>query len=158
MSPDSGGLFARIYELVRRWDGSYPSWFTEWVEAERRAISLHTWEPLLVPGLLQTSDYARALFKAWRSAGSDEELDQLVSARIERQAIFEGSKPPSLWAVIDEGVLTRCIGSAQTMHGQLEHLRSPPCLTTAALSATRRTLGGRSSCSLPRHGGLSLRP
>ena len=112
----------RIYELARRWDGSYPSWFTEWVEAERRAISLHTWEPLLIPGLLQTPDYARALFKAWRSAGSDEELDQLVSARIERQAIFEGSKPPSLWAVIDEGVLTRCIGSAQTMHGQLEHL------------------------------------
>jgi transcriptional regulator with XRE-family HTH domain len=62
--PDAGGLFARIYELARRWDGSYPSWFTEWVEAERRAISLHTWEPLLIPGLLQTPDYARALFKA----------------------------------------------------------------------------------------------
>jgi transcriptional regulator with XRE-family HTH domain len=120
--PDAGGLFARIYELARRWDGSYPSWFTEWVEAERRAISLHTWEPLLIPGLLQTPDYARALFKAWRSAGSAEELDQLVSARIERQAIFEQLKPPSLWAVIDEGVLTRCIGNAQIMHAQLEHL------------------------------------
>jgi hypothetical protein len=61
---------------------------------------------LLIPGPLQTPDYARALFKAWRSAGSAEELDQLVSARIERQAIFEQPKPPSLWAVIDEGVLT----------------------------------------------------
>ena len=117
-----GGLFARIYQLARRWDGGYPSWFTEWVEAERRAISLHTWQPLLIPGLLQTPDYARALFQAWRSADSDEELDQLVSARIERQAIFEQPKPPSLWAVIDEGVLTRCIGSAQTMRDQLEHL------------------------------------
>jgi transcriptional regulator with XRE-family HTH domain len=40
--PNAGGLFARIYELARRWDGGYPSWFTEWVEAERRAISIHT--------------------------------------------------------------------------------------------------------------------
>jgi transcriptional regulator with XRE-family HTH domain len=120
--PDAGGLFLRIYQLARRWDGGYPSWFTEWVEAERRAISLHTWEPLLIPGLLQTRDYAKALFKAWRSADSEDELDRLVSARIERQAIFERPKPPSLWAVIDEGVLTRCIGSVQAMHDQLVHL------------------------------------
>lgn len=120
--PDAGGLFIRIYQLARRWDGGYPSWFTGWLEAERRAIPLHTWEPLLIPGLLQTPDYARALFRAWRSADSDDELDQLVNARIERQSIFESPKLPALWAVIDEAVLTRCIGSAQTMHDQLVRL------------------------------------
>src|SRR6185437_4303462 len=97
--PGAGGLFLRIYHLARRWDGGYPSWFVEWVQAEGRAITLHTWEPLLIP-----------------------ELDQLVSARIERQLIFERPNPPSLWAVIDEGVLTRCVGSPQTMRDQLAHL------------------------------------
>ena len=67
--PDAGGLFARIYELARRWDGGYPSWFAEWIEAERRATSLCWWEPLLVPGLLQTADYARAILAA--GAGHD---------------------------------------------------------------------------------------
>jgi transcriptional regulator with XRE-family HTH domain len=120
--PGAGGLFLRIYHLARRWDGGYPSWFVEWVQAEGRAITLHTWEPLLIPGLVQTPEYARALFQAWRSARTDAELDQLVSARIERQLIFERPNPPSLWAVIDEGVLTRCVGSPQTMRDQLAHL------------------------------------
>jgi len=120
--PGAGGLFLRIYHLARRWDGGYPSWFVEWVQAESRAITLHTWEPLLIPGLVQTPEYARALFQAWRSARTDAELDQLVSARIERQLIFDRPNPPSLWAVIDEGVLTRCVGSPQTMHDQLAHL------------------------------------
>ncbi|HTP17451.1 MAG TPA: helix-turn-helix transcriptional regulator [Streptosporangiaceae bacterium] len=120
--PDAGGLFARIYELARRWDGGYPSWFTEWLEAERRATSLRTWEPLLVPGLLQTADYARALFEAWRSADSDEELDQLVSARIQRQSILERAAPPTLWVVLDEAVLHRCIGGGKIMFDQLLHL------------------------------------
>jgi transcriptional regulator with XRE-family HTH domain len=120
--PGAGGLFLRIYHLARRWDGGYPSWFVEWVQAEGRAITLHTWEPLLIPGLVQTPEYARALFQAWRSARTDAELDQLVSARIERQLIFERPNPPSLWAVIDEGVLTRGVGSPQTMRDQLAHL------------------------------------
>ncbi len=120
--PDARGLFQRLYQLARRWDGGYPSWFTQWVEAERRATSLRTWQPLILPGLLQTPDYARALFLAWRGSDSDAELDELVSARIERQAIFQPPNPPSLWAVIDEGVLRRRIGSAKVMREQLEHL------------------------------------
>ena len=98
--PDAGGLFGRIYQLARRWDGGYPSWFAEWIESERRAVSLRSWEPLLVPGLLQTP----------------------VSARIERQTIFKRPKPPSLWAVIDEAVLRRRVGSEKTMQDQLMHL------------------------------------
>jgi transcriptional regulator with XRE-family HTH domain len=120
--PSAGGLFGRLYQLARRWDGGYPAWFAQWVEAERRAASLRTWEPLLIPGLLQTPDYARALFLAWQGADSDDKLDQLVSARIERQAIFQRPSPPSLWAVLDEGVLRRCIGSPTVMHDQLVHL------------------------------------
>jgi len=65
---DTKGLLPRIYDLARRWDGGYPSWFAEWVESERRATMLRTWEPLLIPGLLQTPDYARTLFLAWHGA------------------------------------------------------------------------------------------
>jgi transcriptional regulator with XRE-family HTH domain len=119
---DASGLFARIYELARRWDGGYPSWFAGWIEAERRATSLCWWEPLLVPGLLQTADYARALFEAWRLADGDDELDRLVSGRMERQSIFERSRPPTLWIILDEGVLHRRIGSGKIMHDQLAHL------------------------------------
>jgi transcriptional regulator with XRE-family HTH domain len=120
--PDAAGLFARIYALARRWDGGYPSWFAGWIDAERRATSLCWWEPMLVPGLVQTADYARALFEAWRSAGSEDELDELVSARMERQAIFERPQPPSLWVILDQAVLHRCIGSAKIMQDQLAHL------------------------------------
>ena len=86
--PQAAGLFLRLYQLARRWDGGYPSWFTESVEPTAGHL-MRTWQPLLVPGLLQTPDYARALFLAWRAADSDDELDRLVGARIERQSMFQ---------------------------------------------------------------------
>jgi len=118
---DAGGLFTRLHALIQRWDGGYPSWFAEWIEAERRAAALCCWEPLLIPGLVQTEDYARALFSAWRLADGDE-LEQLVSGRMERQLIFERPDPPSLWVIIDEAVLRRHIGGAKIMYDQLIRL------------------------------------
>jgi len=117
--PAADGLFLRIYTLIQRWNGGYPSWFGDWVEAERRATSLCNWEPLLVPGLVQTADYARVLFGAWRTADSPDELEQLVSVRLERQSIFERPDPPSFWVIVDEGVLRRRIGNEKIMHDQL---------------------------------------
>jgi hypothetical protein len=60
--------------------------------------------------------------KAWQTTGSDDEVENLVTARIDRQRIFDRPKPPSLWAVLDEGVLRRSIGGAKVMHDQLVHL------------------------------------
>jgi hypothetical protein len=62
------------------------------------------------------------LFEAWRLADGDDELDRLVSGRMERQSIFEHSGPPTLWVILDEGVLHRRIGSGKIMHDQLAHL------------------------------------
>jgi hypothetical protein len=76
---------------------------------------------MLVPGLLQTEDYARALFEAWRLADG-EDLDQLVQGRMERQSILERPEPPSLWAIMDEAALRRCIGDEGIMYDQLMHL------------------------------------
>jgi transcriptional regulator with XRE-family HTH domain len=120
--PQMGGWFTRFYNDSRQWDGPYPRWFTDWVDAESRAAVIRWWEPLLVPGLLQTAEYARALFKAWQSTEDEDEIDQLITARLDRQRIFGRPKPPSLWAVLDEGVLRRRVGGAKVMHDQLLHL------------------------------------
>jgi hypothetical protein len=120
--PGRGGFFTRFYRESHEWAGPYPRWFVDWVDAEGRATVIRWWEPLLIPGLLQTAEYARALFKAWQTTGDDDEVDQLVAARLDRQRIFDRTRPPSFWAVVDEGVLRRCIGSAKVMHDQLVHL------------------------------------
>jgi transcriptional regulator with XRE-family HTH domain len=126
--PHLDGLFTRLLGLARRWDGPYPQWFRDWVQAEREALSLRWWEPMLVPGLLQTPEYARELFRAWPSGGSsDEELEDLVSARIERQSVLDRPKPPELWVVLDEAVLHRLIGSQKVMHDQLIYLAHRSC-------------------------------
>jgi hypothetical protein len=119
--PHLDGLFARLLDLARRWDGPYPQWFRDWLGAEQEATSLRTWQPLLIPGLLQTADYARGIL----AAGPDpdpEEMEQMVAARIERQAILDRPRAPTLWVVLDETVLHRRIGSPQIMHDQLLHL------------------------------------
>jgi len=120
--PAADGLFTRLHTLIRRWGGGHPWWFDEWIEFERRAKSISCWEPLIVPGLLQTADYARALFEAWRAADNADELEQMVSTRMGRQSIFDRPDPPSLWAIVDEGVLRRHIGSEKIMYDQLMHL------------------------------------
>jgi transcriptional regulator with XRE-family HTH domain len=117
-----GGWFIRFYRASLRWDGPYPRWFEDWVDGERRATVLRGWEPLLVPGLLQTAEYARVLFRAWRTDDDQDKIEQLVQARMDRQRIFDRPEPPSFWAVLDEAVLRRRIGGAKVMHDQLVHL------------------------------------
>lgn len=120
--PQMGGWFGRFYRASLRWDGQHPRWFEDWVDAEGRAAVLRGWEALLVPGLLQTPEYARALFRAWRTDDDEDKVEQLVTARMDRQRIFDRPDPPAFWALLDEGVLRRRIGGAKVMHDQLVHL------------------------------------
>jgi transcriptional regulator with XRE-family HTH domain len=114
------GIVGRLAKLARRADGPIPSWFESWLEAEREAFTLRLWSPVLVPGLLQTADYARALFVA---IGLDEESAQEhVTVRLDRQAILERPRPPHVVAVLDESVLHRLIGSQPIMADQLMHI------------------------------------
>jgi transcriptional regulator with XRE-family HTH domain len=114
------GFVGRLAALARRADGPIPSWFESWLEAEREAHMLRLWSPVLVPGLLQTAGYARALFLA---TGLDEDAAQEhVSVRLDRQAILERPHPPHVVAVLDQSVLDRLIGSPQVMADQLLHI------------------------------------
>ena len=120
--PELGGLFSRLVAEAEREHSVYPAWFANWVDAEQRASVIRWWEPLLIPGLLQTAEYARALFDAWQAIDGNGDTDELVTARLARQAIFDQPAPPSFWALMDETVLRRAVGGPKVMHEQLLHL------------------------------------
>jgi hypothetical protein len=119
-------LFGRLVVLARRADGPVPTWFEDWLEAEGEAQSLRIWSPTLIPGLLQTADYARALFLAEQTDTSDDAIDALVAARLERQTILERAEPPDVVVVLDEAVLHRLIGTPQGMHDALVRVGELP--------------------------------
>jgi hypothetical protein len=93
-------------------------WFAKWADIEAEAVALRWYEPLIVPGLLQTEDYARAILSL-RPGGNEEDLDAQVAARLARQAVLDRAQ---LWCVLDEGVLRREIGGAKVMQAQLDRL------------------------------------
>ncbi|MGH3245975.1 MAG: helix-turn-helix domain-containing protein, partial [Trebonia sp.] len=115
-------LFSRLAVLARKGDGPIPMWFETWLEVERNAVSLGIWSLAVVTGLLQTADYARALLLAEQTDTSDEKIDALVAARLDRHAILDSADPPHLVVVMDESVLHRLIGSPEIMHDQLVHV------------------------------------
>ncbi|WP_436758518.1 helix-turn-helix domain-containing protein [Streptosporangium sp. V21-05] len=139
-------------ELVRYWTymthAASPRWFRDWLEIEPAAHTLHTWQPLLVPGLLQTEEYARAVLRG-KPGVTDDEVERLVAARMARQAIFARVGPPMLRVVLDEGVLYRPIGGKEVMHDQIERMligfASPKIaiqVLPLALGVTTGVLGG----------------
>lgn len=115
-------LFGRWAAFARRTDGPVPSWFEDYLEAERAAQSLLIWSPIVIPGLLQTAEYARVLLLAQQADTSDEAIDALVNARLDRQAIFDRADCPDVAVVLDEAVLHRLIGTPAIMHDVLVHV------------------------------------
>ncbi|GAB2572674.1 helix-turn-helix transcriptional regulator [Streptomyces capparidis] len=115
--PHSGGRFARLWPLALRF--AFPPWFRPYVELERKAVEIRMFHPQLLPGLVQTPEYARAVLRPGRPTN----LDDLVTARIERQRVLTREKPARLWLVLNEAVLTNTVGNAKIMQGQLARLR-----------------------------------
>jgi transcriptional regulator with XRE-family HTH domain len=103
------GTFATMRDLVAR--EVWPSYFAPVIELEATAIRIHEWEMRVVPGLLQTEDYARAVISAGRPQDTSAAIDRAVGARLERQAILNREHPPVLWHVLHEGVLRHVVGS-----------------------------------------------
>ena len=100
---------------------AYPGWFQAWPDHEAHARRLRDFELAVVPGLLQTEAYARAILST-RVGATEEELDEAVAARLERQHILDREHPPELWVLLDEAVLRRPVGSAEIMADQLDFL------------------------------------
>ena len=92
--------------------------------AEAEAESIWNWEPQIIPGLLQTGDYARALAEVWLEMfpGPPSEADRRVETRLLRQQVLTREPPLELSFVIDESALHRRIGDRSVMHQQLRHV------------------------------------
>ncbi|MGC4815213.1 helix-turn-helix domain-containing protein [Micromonospora sp. DT228] len=113
------GRFERIQQRISR-DAVVP-WFRDWAGIEQEATALRWFEPLCVPGLLQTEGYARALLTGGGLFAPDE-IEQQVATRLDRQGLLTRDRPPLLTAVIDEHVLRRSVGGSAVMREQIQHL------------------------------------
>jgi transcriptional regulator with XRE-family HTH domain len=109
----TGGHFLRLLTYAKL--GHDPDWFKQFTEYEARASMIQTYDGQLVPGLLQTPEYARALL----IAGRDPNVDRSLEARMARQEILLKPNPPELWVLVAETVLAPVVGSAEVMRAQL---------------------------------------
>lgn len=101
--------------------------YKKFIEFENEASHLYAYHALLVPGILQTSDYARhSISQLLRRSLDDESVDERLEVRMNRQTALmdrlNGPTPPALTQVIDEAVLLRSVGGADVMRGQVRHL------------------------------------
>jgi hypothetical protein len=143
--PQMSGWFSRFYHDSRTWAGPHPPWFRDWVEIEARATVIRWWEPLLVPGLLQTPGYAQAIFASWRRGDGD--IDAKLAARLARQGILDRDDPPDLRVLLEESVLHRSVGGAAVMAAQLELLAalgSRPAITIQVVPEAASAYAGLS--------------
>ncbi|GAA1701917.1 helix-turn-helix transcriptional regulator [Nonomuraea bangladeshensis] len=118
----SGGVsFAQLHERIVNQPGN-PPWFRNWAEEiEPTLLVLRSWDPLLIPGLLQTETYARHIFSMEPGIGPDE-VGERVEARMRRQRILERSRPPLIYVLFDAGVLRRRVGGPEVMREQFDRL------------------------------------
>ncbi|MGE5135408.1 MAG: helix-turn-helix domain-containing protein [Gemmatimonadota bacterium] len=115
--------------LTQLWDSlkdgmnyqAFPAWFQDWPGKEAQAVTLRSFQPLLVPGLLQTEHYARAIFQT-RFGLSEDEIEARVAARMKRQETLARDRPPAFWVILDEALLSRPVGGRHVMLEQIDHL------------------------------------
>ncbi|MGW7506540.1 helix-turn-helix domain-containing protein [Streptomyces massasporeus] len=100
----------------------YPEHFAEAAEAEAAATEIRQFAPLLIPGLLQTPAYARAVFRAYQPTAPKEVIERLVTARTDRACLLDDPTSPLLWMVVDEAVVRRQTGGQQVMAEALRHV------------------------------------
>jgi transcriptional regulator with XRE-family HTH domain len=110
-----------------------PQWFRAYVDLESAATLIRTYQGQLVPGLLQTEDYMRAVIGGAHMGESSEEAERRVALRVARQALLTREDGPRLWAVVDEAALQRPVGGREVMRGQLERLIDATKLATVVL-------------------------
>ncbi|MGQ4416879.1 Scr1 family TA system antitoxin-like transcriptional regulator [Streptomyces sp. SAS_269] len=112
--------------LVDLWPYVYREAFPDWSRAfmahSERAVSIGQYAAHLVPGLLQTEEYARAVLSVGTTLSSEEQLEERLTARMGRQERLRSADRPQLWVVLDEAVLRRPVGGRAVMCEQLERL------------------------------------
>lgn len=95
---------------------------SSYIGLETEALSVHTYQQQLIPALVQSWDYARAVIRAGRPDDTDAQIDRRVTVRLDRQDVLTDDHPINLWAVIDEAAIRRVVGGPEVMGNQLTHL------------------------------------
>ncbi|OKI75219.1 helix-turn-helix domain-containing protein [Streptomyces sp. CB02414] len=116
------GALRRAARHLTRGEAGLAAWFRRWARLEREAVSLSTYECRLVPGLLQSEEYARAVFEGTIPLRTDEELEEQLAARMERQAILRERPTVPFSFIVEEHVFRRRFGDAEAMRGLLDHV------------------------------------
>ena len=117
----------------RSYSDALPAWFENYVGLENGAKSLFTYQNQLVHGLMQTEEYATAIFAAHQPPLSVDEVERRLAARATRQALLTAASPLYVWAVLDEAVLRLPVGGPATMRAQLHRLREIAALSNVTL-------------------------
>ncbi|MER6109168.1 helix-turn-helix domain-containing protein [Streptomyces hirsutus] len=136
-SDDNGGR----HHWWHAYRGVLPPTYRDFISLESQASAMRTLETTVVPGLLQTPEYARAVTEAALEGASEERLDALVEVRLARQDVLRADPPLELSAVLDEAVLRRQVGGPGVMTRQLERLVEAARLPQVRLQVLPFTAG-----------------
>ncbi|MFD7131934.1 Scr1 family TA system antitoxin-like transcriptional regulator [Streptomyces sp. NPDC059894] len=113
-------LLVELWPYVYR--EAFPDWSRKFMEYSERAVSIGEYAAHVVPGLLQTENYARAVLSVGLTLSSEAQLEERLTARMGRQERLGSADRPSLWVVLDEAVLRRPVGGHAVMREQLGRL------------------------------------
>jgi transcriptional regulator with XRE-family HTH domain len=113
---DTGGLFGLLVWYANV--GHDPQWFAQYVEKEQKAAMLRVYEANVIPGLLQTEDYARALLMS----GIEMDREQVLVERMQRQGLLGRTPPPHMTVIVSQNALEWPVGSPDIMRAQLARL------------------------------------
>ncbi|MFJ2635489.1 MULTISPECIES: helix-turn-helix domain-containing protein [unclassified Streptomyces] len=102
----------------------YPLFAQDYMEEEPLALSLMSYETVVVPGLLQTEEYVRAVINQVYPPLSPDEIEERIADRLARLKVFDRKPPPNMTHVIEESILHRPIGGRTTLRRQIQHLRA----------------------------------
>ncbi|GAA1895411.1 helix-turn-helix transcriptional regulator [Streptomyces sodiiphilus] len=116
------GALRRAARHLTRGEPGLAAWFRRWARLEREAVSLCTYECRLVPGLLQSKAYARAVFEGTIPLRTDEEMETQLTARMERQVMMRDRPTVPFSFIVEEHVFRRKFGDAEAMHELLDHV------------------------------------
>jgi DNA-binding XRE family transcriptional regulator len=122
-----------------------PQWFRAYVDLEAVAAQIRTYQGQLVPGLLQTEAYMRALMRGTLRDNQREEIERRVALRLARQRLLTQDDGPWLWAVVDEAVLRRPVGGTKVLRGQIERLIEATTLPRVSLQVLLFSAGAHAA-------------
>ncbi|MGI5378203.1 helix-turn-helix domain-containing protein [Streptomyces sp. CA-251387] len=137
-----------------------PEWFDRLVGLQEAATAIRTFELQYIPGLLQTEAYTRAVVERGLPAAPAREVQRRVELRMRRRELLHRPDPPRLWAIVDESVLLRVLGSREVMREQLEYLEETAQLPHVTVQIVPLDVTNASAPAIPvtylRFGGVDL--